>query len=132
MTNCINKRKGAWHLCVRIERYKITSAEEFSKEKLKQDPSLPTSLDLLQGQREALRNYFSMPFEEILHSDATRARAYFALGGIRVGKSLSISDNSLLVVPCPSLTIAVVNSGEHNLQEEEILNTIPEFSFGFH
>ena len=73
MTNCINKRKGAWHVCVRIERYKTTSAEEFSKEKWKQDPSLPTSLDLLQEQREALRNYFSMPFEEILHSDALTA-----------------------------------------------------------
>lgn len=35
--------------------------------------SLPTSLDLLQEQREALRNYFSMPLEEILHSDALTA-----------------------------------------------------------
>lgn len=38
---------------------------------------------------------------------STRARAYFALGGIRAGKSLSLSANSLLVAPFPSLTIAM-------------------------
>lgn len=32
---------------------------------------------------------------------STRARAYFALGGIRAGKSLSLSANSLLVAPFP-------------------------------
>lgn len=44
---------------------------------------------------------------------STRARAYFALGGIRAElwvNPFRISANSLLVAPCPSLTIAVERS----------------------
>ncbi|KAK7355902.1 hypothetical protein VNO80_15166 [Phaseolus coccineus] len=37
------------------------------------EAGLPTSLDLLQEQREALRNYFSMQLVEIIHSDALTA-----------------------------------------------------------